>query len=63
VHVPAIAIPAGESGGIPIGCQIVGGMASEPMLLDLAQEYESRYLATPNWPAFATSRAQEDSRS
>jgi hypothetical protein len=38
-------------------------MASEPMLLDLAEEYESRYLATPSWPAFVTSGAEEDLRS
>lgn len=55
VHAPAIAIPAGQNDGIPIGCQMVGRIGSESMLLDLAEEYESRYLETRSWPAFVTS--------
>ena len=59
VHAPAIAIPSGESGGIPIGCQLVGPLASEAMLLDLAEAYEARYLTEPRWPAIAAGGAGE----
>ncbi|HEY1943223.1 MAG TPA: amidase [Roseiarcus sp.] len=59
VHAPAIAIPAGESGAIPIGCQLVGPRAAETMLLDLAGDYEARYLTAPRWPAIAMSVAGE----
>jgi aspartyl-tRNA(Asn)/glutamyl-tRNA(Gln) amidotransferase subunit A len=63
VHAPAIAIPAAESGGIPIGCQLVGPMAAEPMLLDLAEAYEERYLPAFRWPAIAKGGAGEGVRS
>ncbi len=59
VHAPAVAIPAGERGGIPIGCQIVGALGAEAMLLDLAADYEARNLSEPRWPSIAMSGAGE----
>jgi Asp-tRNA(Asn)/Glu-tRNA(Gln) amidotransferase A subunit family amidase len=39
--VPAVSIPAGLAGGLPVGVQLVGQFAREFELLDLAEELES----------------------
>jgi len=41
---PAISIPCGVSGGLPVGLQIMGPAFSEPLVLRVAAAYEA---ATP----------------
>jgi amidase len=35
---PAISVPGAQSGGLPIGVQLIGRMGSDALLLQLAQE-------------------------
>jgi aspartyl-tRNA(Asn)/glutamyl-tRNA(Gln) amidotransferase subunit A len=37
---PAIAMPAGFSGGLPVGVQLIGNYFSEPKLLNVAHQYQ-----------------------
>lgn len=37
---PAIAMPAGFSGGLPVGVQLIGSYFSEPKLLNVAHQYQ-----------------------
>lgn len=37
---PAIALPAGFSGGLPVGVQLIGNYFSEPKLLNVAHQYQ-----------------------
>jgi aspartyl-tRNA(Asn)/glutamyl-tRNA(Gln) amidotransferase subunit A len=37
---PAIAMPAGFSGGLPVGVQLIGNYFSEPKLLNVAHKYQ-----------------------
>ena len=37
---PAISLPAGLSGGLPVGLQITGNYFSEARLLNLAHRYQ-----------------------
>jgi aspartyl-tRNA(Asn)/glutamyl-tRNA(Gln) amidotransferase subunit A len=46
---PAVAIPAGTVGGLPVSMQIIGRRHTEPLLLDLARVVE---LERP-WPLVA----------
>ncbi|HQR96745.1 MAG TPA: amidase family protein, partial [Thiotrichales bacterium] len=37
---PAIALPAGFSAGLPVGVQLIGNYFSEPKLLNVAHQYQ-----------------------
>jgi len=39
---PAISIPAGFAGSLPVGLQIIGDYFSESRLLNLAHQYQQR---------------------
>ncbi len=51
---PAIAMPAGFSGQLPIGVQLIGNYFSEPRLLNLAHQFQQ---ATNHHQAFPTNWA------
>ncbi|MDR2371406.1 MAG: aspartyl/glutamyl-tRNA amidotransferase subunit A [Treponema sp.] len=40
---PALSFPVSVEGGLPVGVQLLGGAFAEGTLLDIAEEYESRY--------------------
>lgn len=51
---PALAVPAGrDANGLPIGCQLIGDMGAEALLLDLAGALAAAEKRAWKWPAFA----------
>jgi len=49
---PAVAVPAGVAGGLPLGVQVIGSRYREDLCLDAAEVIEARHgLATPIDPA------------
>jgi aspartyl-tRNA(Asn)/glutamyl-tRNA(Gln) amidotransferase subunit A len=57
---PAVAVPAEPSAqGMPIGFQLVGDLASEALLLSVAEAYESRFGGWTRWPALADYSAEK----
>ena len=48
---PAVAVPCGQSDGVPLGVQIIGGRYREDLCLDAAEVIEARHgLPTPIEP-------------
>ena len=58
VGCPAISIPSGRVGGLPLGVQVVGKLFDEASLLGLANAYEERFGPYPSPPL-----AERDSES
>jgi aspartyl-tRNA(Asn)/glutamyl-tRNA(Gln) amidotransferase subunit A len=52
-HHPAIACPTDHGPGLPIGFQLVGDLQAEPLLMDLAEQYELAFLGQRFWPPMA----------
>jgi amidase len=41
--VPAVAVPVGRAGGVPLGVQIIGSRYREDLCLDAAEVIEARH--------------------
>ena len=59
---PAISVPAGESGGLPLAVQLVGAPGSEQLLLQVAAQLESVLAWPQRRPVQPVRRAQASSR-
>ncbi len=47
---PAIALPCGMAGGLPVGLQLIGKPQADAALLALAAQYEAAHPWTQHWP-------------
>ncbi len=57
---PAISLPLGQAGGLPVGVQFAADRGQEPLLLQLAAELEQAAPWRDRWPAISVATALKE---